>query len=105
VVPHGTFRAQAICDSLALAEARDLTGPERPNGTRLTETSASAQLIEERTGLCELVRAKNDKRLRLRFVLTHDLKRDADLRDRPLSCCGIAAPLGQKREGRRPGGT
>jgi hypothetical protein len=40
----------------------------------LIETSASAQLIEERAGLCELVRAKSDKRLRLRFVLTHDLK-------------------------------
>jgi hypothetical protein len=41
----------------------------------------------------------SDKRLRLRFVLTHDLKCDAELRDRPLSCYGIAAPLGQKREG------
>jgi hypothetical protein len=65
----------------------------------LIETSASAQLIAEHASLCELIRAKSHQRLRLRFVLTHDLKRDAELRDRPLSCRGIAASLRQKREG------
>ncbi len=32
-------------------------------------------------------------------MLTHDLKRNAELRDGPLSCRGIAAPLGQKSDG------
>jgi len=49
-----------------------------------SETSASAQPIEKRTGPCELVRAKGDKRLRrgadfrvpkhVVFVLTHGLE-------------------------------